>query len=99
MTGTTPHRWLLDQRLLLAQRLLEETDLPVERVAQDAGFGAAVTLRAHFTRWAGLSPQAYRQTWAPATRRRPRDPVAANTTANSAAPTSTMVAPDDTSRW
>lgn len=64
VTGTTPYRWILDQRLLLAQRLLEETDLPVERIAQEAGFGAAVTLRAHFTRWAGTPPQTYRQTWA-----------------------------------
>ena len=64
VTGTTPYRWILDQRLLLAQRLLEETDLPIERVAQEAGFGAAVTLRVHFTRWAGTPPQTYRETWA-----------------------------------
>jgi AraC family transcriptional activator FtrA len=64
VTGTTPYRWILDQRLLLAQRLLEETDLSVERIAQETGFGAAVTLRTHFSRWSGTSPQTYRQTWA-----------------------------------
>ena len=32
-TGTTPHRWLLDQRLQLAEELLESTALPVDAVA------------------------------------------------------------------
>jgi AraC family transcriptional activator FtrA len=63
VTGATPHRWLLDQRLLLAQRLLETTDLPIERIAVEAGFGAAVTLRQHFHRWAATSPAAYRRTF------------------------------------
>jgi transcriptional regulator GlxA family with amidase domain len=38
-TGTTPHRWLTLQRVLLAQRLLEDTDLGVDEVAARAGFG------------------------------------------------------------
>jgi len=33
-TGTAPHRWLITQRVGLAQRLLEETDLDVEQVAE-----------------------------------------------------------------
>jgi transcriptional regulator GlxA family with amidase domain len=33
VTGTTPYRWLLDQRLLLAEQLLEDTDLSVDEVA------------------------------------------------------------------
>ena len=37
VTGTTPHQWLLTQRVLLAQRLLESTDDAVELVAHDAG--------------------------------------------------------------
>ena len=40
-TGTTPYSWLTAQRLLLAERLLEETDEPVEIVAERAGFGTA----------------------------------------------------------
>ncbi|MFC6929595.1 helix-turn-helix domain-containing protein [Actinomadura yumaensis] len=39
---------------------MESTDLPVERVAAEAGFGSPVTLRAHFARAVGASPQAYR---------------------------------------
>ena len=63
VTGTTPHRWLLDQRMLLAQRLLEQGDLAVEEVARRCGFGAAATLRHHFGRWRGTSPQAYQRTF------------------------------------
>src|SRR6185503_4812570 len=37
-TGTTPYQWLLDQRLRLAQRMLETGDLTVDAVAQNSGF-------------------------------------------------------------
>ncbi|HYN66560.1 MAG TPA: helix-turn-helix domain-containing protein [Ornithinibacter sp.] len=59
-TGTTPHQWVTDQRVLRARRLLEETDLPVEAVARDAGFGSAALLRHHFTRCTGITPTAFR---------------------------------------
>jgi AraC family transcriptional regulator, transcriptional activator FtrA len=62
-TGTSPYQWLLAQRILLAQRLLETTDDPVERIAEQAGFGTAVTLRHHFQQRIGTSPQAYRRTF------------------------------------
>ena len=61
VTGTTPHQWLLSQRVLLAQRLLETTDEPVELVAQRCGFASAAGLRQHFTRVVSASPQAYRR--------------------------------------
>lgn len=63
-TGTTPHHWLTDQRILHAQRLLEETTQPVEAVADLVGFGSASVLRHHFTRRVGTTPQAYRRTFA-----------------------------------
>jgi AraC family transcriptional activator FtrA len=59
-TGTTPHRWILRQRLLLAQRLLETTEEPIGRVASRCGFAAAAGLRMHFSREVGASPLAYR---------------------------------------
>jgi transcriptional regulator GlxA family with amidase domain len=59
-TGTTPHRWLLDQRLRLAEQLLESTDLPVDAVAVRAGFGSADTLRHHFTARRGVGPTTHR---------------------------------------
>jgi transcriptional regulator GlxA family with amidase domain len=63
VTGTTPHRWLQQQRLLLAQQLLEDSDEPIEEVARLSGFGSAVTLRQQFQRWRGTSPQSYRRTF------------------------------------
>ncbi|MFI5648245.1 GlxA family transcriptional regulator [Kitasatospora sp. NPDC051705] len=60
-TGTTPLRWLLDQRVLTAQRLLEETDLPVDTVATRCGFGSAVSLRPVFTARVGVAPRDYRR--------------------------------------
>jgi transcriptional regulator GlxA family with amidase domain len=61
--GTTPHDWLVHQRVLLARRLLEETDLGVESIAARAGFGDAAALRHHFTRRVGTTPHAYRTTF------------------------------------
>ncbi|GGK88643.1 helix-turn-helix domain-containing protein [Mangrovihabitans endophyticus] len=60
-TGTTPGRWLLDQRLRRAEELLESTDLPVEAVATRSGFGSADTLRHHFSARRGVGPAAYRR--------------------------------------
>jgi transcriptional regulator GlxA family with amidase domain len=60
-TGTTPHRWITGQRVLLAQRLLEETDETIDVVAERSGFGNAATLRHHFGRWRHTTPQAYRR--------------------------------------
>jgi AraC family transcriptional activator FtrA len=60
-TGTTPYQWLLHQRVQLAQRLLETTDLPIERVADRSGLGSAANLRKHFGRLVRTSPQGYRR--------------------------------------
>ncbi|MDM0078925.1 helix-turn-helix domain-containing protein [Variovorax sp. J2P1-59] len=60
-TGTTVGQWLQSQRLALAQRLLETTNKPVERVATDAGFGSAVSLRNKFSAAYKISPSAYRR--------------------------------------
>ena len=60
-TGTTPFHWLTGQRVLLAQRLLEETDETLEMVAERCGFGTAAVLRHHFSRLRATTPQAYRR--------------------------------------
>jgi transcriptional regulator GlxA family with amidase domain len=62
-TGTTPHAWLLAQRLAAAEALLEGSDAPVEEVARLVGFGTAAGFRDQFTRRRGVSPRAYRQTF------------------------------------
>src|SRR4051812_44714499 len=62
-TGTTPHAWLLGQRLAAAEELLENSDAPVEEIARLVGFGTAAGLREQFTRRRGVSPRSYRQTF------------------------------------
>ncbi|WP_336920827.1 helix-turn-helix domain-containing protein [Aquipuribacter sp. SD81] len=62
-TGSSPHAWLLAQRVTRAQHLLETTDLSVDEVARRSGLGTATTLRHHFARRVGTSPQAYRRTF------------------------------------
>jgi transcriptional regulator GlxA family with amidase domain len=62
-TGQTPGQWLTSQRLELARRLLESSDLPVDRVAEHAGFGSASSLRQHLAAAIGVSPAAYRRTF------------------------------------
>ncbi len=59
-TGTTPYQWLLRQRLVLAQRLLETSELAVEQVAERSGFVNSGNLRKHFQRHLRTSPQSYR---------------------------------------
>jgi transcriptional regulator GlxA family with amidase domain len=61
--GATPHDWLTAQRVLLARRLLEDSDLGVDAVAARAGFGTAAALRHHFTRRLHATPQASRRTF------------------------------------
>jgi len=61
--GTTPAAWLNRQRLIRAQQLLEETDIGLETIAQETGFGTAAVMRHHFVRVLQTSPQAYRRTF------------------------------------
>ncbi|MDK1477077.1 DJ-1/PfpI family protein [Streptomyces sp. 549] len=63
-TGTTPHRWIQDQRLALAQKLLERTDLSMAEVARRAGYGSEVTMRQQFALRLRTSPRAYRTSFA-----------------------------------
>ena len=61
-TGTTPYRWVLLQRVILAQRLLETTDLGVDAIADLCGM-ATPALRDHFQRIVATSPSSYRRTF------------------------------------
>jgi AraC family transcriptional activator FtrA len=63
-TGTTPYRWLLQQRVERAQRMLETTDLSIDHVAASSGFGTSDNLRKHFRRIVHTSPHSYRRTFA-----------------------------------
>jgi AraC family transcriptional activator FtrA len=60
-TGMAPAQWLLEQRLQVARDLLEHSALPIENIAQQSGFGTAMTLRHHFRKKLGTSPTVYRR--------------------------------------
>ncbi len=61
--GTTPAAWLNRQRLLRAQHLLEESDLGLDAVAAESGFGTAAVMRHHFGKTLNTTPAAYRRTF------------------------------------
>lgn len=58
--GTSPHRWIVRQRVLLAQSMLETTGQPIDIVARACGFGSPATLRHHFQQVVQTTPSAYR---------------------------------------
>jgi transcriptional regulator GlxA family with amidase domain len=60
-TGTTPYHWITNQRVMLAERMLEESDETIERIATQVGFSNATAFRHHFARLRGTSPQRYRR--------------------------------------
>jgi transcriptional regulator GlxA family with amidase domain len=66
--GATPLQWILEQRVRLAQELLETTDDSVERIARRAGFGTSASMRQHFGRVISVSPQSYRHVFRHRTR-------------------------------
>ena len=62
--GTTPAAWISRQRLIQAQRLLEQTELGLDAIAYECGFGSAAVLRQNFARTLGTTPTAYRARFA-----------------------------------
>lgn len=60
-TGVTFVKWLAAERIARAQQLLETTDLPIECIATEVGFGSALTLRQHFATRLHTSPSSYRR--------------------------------------
>jgi len=61
--GLSPTQWVARGRVRRAQRLLETTRLPIERIAEEVGFHSTSVLREHFGRSAGVSPDAYRRSF------------------------------------
>ncbi|MGC9439044.1 GlxA family transcriptional regulator [Streptomyces sp. WG5] len=61
--GVSPGQWLTGQRVERARHLLESTALSVDRVARDAGFGTAQSMRQHLQATLGVTPTAYRRTF------------------------------------
>ncbi|MET8567865.1 helix-turn-helix domain-containing protein [Streptomyces sp. NPDC004783] len=61
--GVSPGQWLTQQRVERARHLLESTDLSVDQVAREAGFGTAQSMRQHLQAALGVTPTAYRRTF------------------------------------
>lgn len=60
-TGTTVSKWVSAERVARAQALLETTELPIECIAGQVGFGTSVSLRQQFAAQLGTSPTDYRK--------------------------------------
>jgi AraC family transcriptional regulator of adaptative response / DNA-3-methyladenine glycosylase II len=73
--GVSPMDWLATQRLLLAKRLLTDTELPVTRVALASGFASLRRFNAAFAERYRLSPTTLRRSAVP-TELAGREPVA-----------------------
>lgn len=59
-TGTSPAKAVEALRLEAAKHLLEQSRLPVEDIAREAGFGTRERMRRAFVRTYGEAPQAVR---------------------------------------
>jgi AraC family transcriptional activator FtrA len=63
-TGTTPIKWLIEQRIQASLALLESSSLSIEQIATRVGFESAVTYRHHFVRQLRTTPSEYRSCFA-----------------------------------
>lgn len=63
-TGTSPGRWLLDQRIAAALPLLEAGELPVEHVGDAVGLPSPAAFRRHFRRAMGVPPSVWQRSFA-----------------------------------
>jgi transcriptional regulator GlxA family with amidase domain len=66
-TGTTVTKWLIAERVSRAQQLLEATDMSVECITAEVGFGTTLSLRQHFAAQLGTSPSNYRRSFSRST--------------------------------
>jgi len=60
-TGMTLHQYIILQRMSLAKELLISTDMTVEQIAEEIGYGYVCNFSSHFKRLVGDSPLTYRE--------------------------------------
>ncbi len=60
-TGMTVFAWLREQRIALARRLLAESELDVQQIALQVGYGSAANFTTMFRERLGVTPRDYRQ--------------------------------------
>lgn len=59
--GTTVSGFITEERIRLARRLLEETAMSVQRIAEQVGYGNAGNFTTTFRKRLGVTPTSYRQ--------------------------------------
>jgi AraC family transcriptional activator FtrA len=59
-TGSTPIKWLQQNRAYKAQELLEDTTQSMEHIAEQVGYQSSETFRVAFKKVTGVSPGTYR---------------------------------------
>ncbi len=62
--GMPPNRWLQQERIARARRLLEQRSMPLVDVAMQCGYESPETFRAAFRRTVGVAPATYRARFA-----------------------------------
>ncbi len=62
-TGSSPGQWLTLQRTARARELLERTELSIDQVARESGFGTAASLRLQLRGRLDVPPSTYRRTF------------------------------------
>jgi AraC family transcriptional regulator len=58
--GTSPHQYLIQQRIERAKQLLKQTDRSIIDIALECGFNSHSHLSKQFRQLAGMTPRAYR---------------------------------------
>lgn len=61
LTGMTPARWILNERLTRTQDYLESTSFSIDKIAELTGFSNAALLRHHFHQRFLISPSQFRK--------------------------------------
>ena len=60
-TGVSPYQWQLDERMKMVQRLLLNSEIPLEAVAEATGFSDSMHLIRTFKKRSGETPGAWRR--------------------------------------
>jgi len=62
-TGLSPSEWLISERVNQSKSLLEETFLPLPKIAEKVGFNSLESFRRHFRLIVGTNPSSYRESF------------------------------------
>ena len=59
--GTTPHQYVIEHRLQEVKKLLRNTDLNIQEIANDLGFNSPSSLNQSFKNRFNITPSKYRK--------------------------------------